>query len=96
MALNFPDTPTTGDLYTNAGRTWRWNGTAWDAVRADDVDFDQIYTVSTLPTASTAGAGARAMVSDSLLQTPAFGGTLTGGGTATVPVYTDGTTWFYG
>ena len=30
MAFNFPDAPTTGDLYTpSGGPTYRWNGTTW-------------------------------------------------------------------
>ena len=30
MALNFPNSPATNDTHTEAGRTWKWNGTAWD------------------------------------------------------------------
>lgn len=29
MPINFPDSPTTGDSFTAAGRTWVWNGTTW-------------------------------------------------------------------
>ena len=28
-ALNFPASPTTGQVYTANGRSWLWNGTAW-------------------------------------------------------------------
>ena len=29
MAIDFPTSPTTGDLYTLGSRRWRYNGTAW-------------------------------------------------------------------
>lgn len=32
MAINFPDNPNIGDSYTGPnGRTWTWNGSAWDS-----------------------------------------------------------------
>lgn len=49
------------------------------------------YTVAGLPSAATAGAGARAFVTDAVA--PMFGATLTGGGSTGVPVYSDGTDW---
>jgi len=52
------------------------------------------YTVATLPTAATAGAGARAFVTDAL--TPTFGSAVTGGGAVNVPVYSTGTAWNVG
>lgn len=30
MAIDFPASPVTNDLYTVGSRTWRWNGSAWD------------------------------------------------------------------
>lgn len=30
MAINFPDTPTTGQSFTAAGRTWVYDGTTWN------------------------------------------------------------------
>lgn len=54
-------------------------------------------TLATLPAASTAGAGARAFVSDaSTTLILGLGGTVTGGGANKVPVYSDGTNWIYG
>jgi len=53
-----------------------------------------IYTVATLPTASTSNAGTRTFVSDSSVTT--FGSTVAGGGTTTVPVYSNGTNWKVG
>ena len=29
MAIDFPDTPTTGDTHTSGGRTWTYDGTGW-------------------------------------------------------------------
>ena len=53
-----------------------------------------LYTVATLPSAATSGAGARSFVSDALL--PTFGSTVASGGAVTVPVYSDGTNWKVG
>ena len=30
MAIDFPPTPALGEIYTYNGRSWQWNGTAWD------------------------------------------------------------------
>ena len=30
MALDFPTSPTLNEIYTFGGRSWQWNGTAWD------------------------------------------------------------------
>jgi len=32
MPINFPDSPTVGQLHTVDGRTWRWTGAAWAGV----------------------------------------------------------------
>jgi hypothetical protein len=32
MAMDFPDTPTTGDSFTVGNRTWIYDGTAWELV----------------------------------------------------------------
>jgi hypothetical protein len=52
------------------------------------------YTVATLPSAATSGAGARAFVTNAL--TPTFGATVAGGGSVFTPVYSDGTNWKVG
>ena len=52
------------------------------------------YTVSTLPSAVTAGVGARSFVTDAL--GPTFGATVVTGGAVAVPVYSDGTNWKVG
>lgn len=51
-------------------------------------------TVSALPSASTAGAGARAFVTDATATT--FLSTVAGGGSNKVPVVSDGTNWLIG
>jgi hypothetical protein len=55
-----------------------------------------VYSVAVkaLPSASTVGAGARAFVSDAMVNT--FGTPYTGSGTYAVPVYSDGTAWYIG
>lgn len=53
-----------------------------------------ITTVAGLPAAATAGAGARAFVTDA--NASAFGLTVTAGGTTNYPVYSDGTNWKIG
>jgi len=30
MAINFPGSPSLNDTYTYSGKTWKWNGAAWD------------------------------------------------------------------
>ena len=59
-----------------------------------DSEFFTVYTVATLPSASTSGAGTRAFVSDALL--PVFGSIVVAGGAVKVPVYSDGTNWRVG
>jgi hypothetical protein len=39
-AINFPDDPTIGDLYTINGRTWKWTGTIW--VSASVTEFEAL------------------------------------------------------
>ena len=53
------------------------------------------YTVSTLPSASTSGVGARAFVTDALA--PVFGSAVAGSGAVPVPVYVGASnTWYVG
>jgi hypothetical protein len=50
--------------------------------------------VTSLPSAATAGVGARAFVNDAL--SPVFGSAVANGGSAKVPVYSDGSAWYVG
>ena len=52
------------------------------------------FTSSTLPTATAAGAGARAFVTDSIFQT--WGQSYTGGGSNAVPIWSNGSGWYIG
>lgn len=31
MPINFPSSPTVGQVYTSGSRSWEWSGTAWNA-----------------------------------------------------------------
>lgn len=69
---------------------------AGTSVRAPRVQTTAL-TVVTLPAAGTAGAGARAFVTDATVAASGnFGATVTGGGANGVPVYSDGTNWRIG
>lgn len=74
------------------------NGVGFDVVRADDTagSFIRVtsVTVANLPAAATAGAGARAFVSDASV--PVFGSAVAGGGAVSVPVYSTGAAWNVG
>lgn len=66
-----------------------------------DPSFDtaqyKLFTVATLPTASTAIAGTRAAVSDSnAAYTAGIGATVAAGGSYVVPVFCNGTNWLIG
>lgn len=61
---------------------------------ANGVMAQKTLTVSALPAAATAGAGARAFVADANATT--FASIVAGGGANTVPVYSDGTNWRIG
>lgn len=68
--------------------------TAFASLRASSYIASNALTVANLPSATTAGAGARAFVTDATSTT--FNASLTGGGANSVPVFSDGTTWKVG
>lgn len=51
MAINFPSSPTLGQVYTYAGRSWEWNGQGWQAYPGPAL------VGPTGPTGSTGGSG---------------------------------------
>jgi hypothetical protein len=65
-----------------------------DNVIKQTVLASTVYTVATLPSAATTGAGSRTFVSDALA--PTFGATVVTGGAVTVPVFSNGTDWKVG
>lgn len=43
MAIDFPNSPSTNQVFTTAGKSWKWNGTSWiglgqSSINADTVD----------------------------------------------------------
>lgn len=68
--------------------------TAFTSLWATDYLGTDPVTVANLPSASEAGAGARAMVTDATATT--FASTVAGGGANTVPVFSNGTDWKIG
>ena len=56
-----------------------------------------VFTTTSLPAAATAGAGARAFVTDATLAAVGhFGSAYVGGGANATPVWSNGTGWFIG
>jgi len=84
---------TTGSLVlaTNGGTTALTIDTSQNSTFTGLVNM-KVYTVSTLPTAGTAGR--RAFVNNAL--TPVALSAVVGGGALTVPVFDNGTTWIVG
>ena len=56
MALDFPSGVSVGYIYTYSGRSWQWNGTAWDvyATAANAVTFLNGFTGSVTISGGTA------------------------------------------
>ena len=44
MAINFPTSPTTNDIYTESDRSWKFNGTSWDGLPTPSVSGNVAYT----------------------------------------------------
>jgi len=68
--------------------------TAFTSLAASSYIATTATTVANLPSAATAGAGARAFVTDS--STATFNATVAGGGANAVPCFSDGTNWKVG
>lgn len=48
MAIDFPNSPTTGDTHTVGNRTWRWDGEKWLVVDKNTASADYIYDLQVL------------------------------------------------
>lgn len=71
-------------------------GVAYSDPSFDTAQFT-LYTVAQLPAASSAIAGTRAVVSNSnAAYTAGIGAAVAGGGSYTVPVFCDGSSWLIG
>ena len=46
MALDFPASPSVDDLYTDSGRTWRWNGTGWAMLPGPPPDINDWFVIA--------------------------------------------------
>jgi len=68
--------------------------TAFTSLRASSYIATTATTVANLPSAATAGRGARAFVSDASSTT--FNASLSGGGANAVPCFSDGSAWKVG
>jgi microcystin-dependent protein len=48
MPIDFPTSPTTGDVYTYLGKSWVWNGTGWDAPSAGSLNLENLVPPGTI------------------------------------------------
>lgn len=80
------------NIYTTNALRWQFAAAGHLIAQSASLYFKIPATVvGSLPSAATAGAGARMFVSDATAQV--FGATLTGGGSIATPVYSDGSAW---
>lgn len=93
--------PATDNTFNCGTATQRWANVYSTTITAITVSASTVkttsVTVSGLPAAATAGAGARTFVSDSTVAASGnFGAVVAGGGANAVPVFSDGTNWRIG
>lgn len=100
QTFNVYNTYTDASNYERAALTWSSNVAYLRAQNAGTgsarlmVPVTGSTTVASLPSASTAGAGARSFVTDA--NATSFLSTVAGGGANKVPVVSDGTSWLIG
>ena len=87
MAINFPNTPTLNDIYTEGGSSWQWDGTAWNAL-GDGITpptVDQFKTVAgdTGSTTADSGTDTLTIAGGTDIETRVSGDTITISSTAT-------------
>ena len=82
MAIDFPTSPVLNEIYSYGGRSWKWNGTAWDLYST--VSGDVVTTLNGLTGGVSLAAGSNVTL------TP-VGNTITiassGGGSGSVDVF---------
>lgn len=42
-AIDFPNSPTVGQIFTSGTRSWIWTGTVWDSISQAMVAPDQLH-----------------------------------------------------
>jgi len=47
MSLNFPSSPTVGQVYSYGDKSWVWNGKGWEASASSSPAFAYTATIST-------------------------------------------------
>jgi hypothetical protein len=62
MPLNFPTSPSPNEIYTYSGRSWLWNGVAWDSYNSGNF----VNTLNGFTGGVTLAAGTNVSVSNSL------------------------------
>ena len=53
MAINFPDTPTSNQVFTSGGNTWTWDGTSWVTSNTTDIPGQPVISWTLTQTANT-------------------------------------------
>jgi hypothetical protein len=48
MAIDFPDTPITGDTHTVGSKTWRYDGEKWQILNESANQQNQLYDIMVL------------------------------------------------
>jgi microcystin-dependent protein len=48
MPIDFPNSPTTGQVYTYLGNSWIWNGTGWDVPKAGSLNLENLVPPGTV------------------------------------------------
>ena len=90
MAIDFPSSPLVNGTYTFGGRTWLWNGSAWDNVTTT-LGPQGIQGVQ--GTTGLQGLQGTYTVSSTVPISPATGNTWLNTNTGRLYIY-DGTSWF--
>lgn len=60
MSINFPDSPTFGQIYSFMSTSWRWNGIYWEVYSTQDNIITHLVTLgsgATVVSGVSAGTG---------------------------------------